>query len=235
VKKLLPIPPGMQDYNYDLWSGIEYSLDVTKPAGQRVVELKLDGQPIAMDQVVRVALNNYRATGKFPNAPKLFQSTIEVRQLITDWIIARGTISPSDVFVQNYRLLPPINTWLPSAAGYPVSSEDYADLLWTAYSGNPDNYLFFPGYPGVPGATLNRQEALYLMVAKAMPQPLPFVPDRSILKGYTDTFMVLGWAKDAMAFSIQAGIYTPVDNNLLPDQVATNADVLGFVREVLFP
>ncbi len=57
----------VRDYNYDLWSGIEYKLDVTKPVGQRVVELKLNGEPLAMDQLVRVALNNYRATGKFPD------------------------------------------------------------------------------------------------------------------------------------------------------------------------
>ena len=60
----------VRDYNYDLWSGIDYKLDVTKPVGQRVVELGLNGKPLAMDQEVRVALNNYRATGKFPTAPK---------------------------------------------------------------------------------------------------------------------------------------------------------------------
>ncbi len=234
VKKLLPIPPGMQDYNYDLWSGIEYSIDVTKPVGQRVVELKLDGEPIAMDQVVRVALNNYRATGKFPNAPKLYQSTTEVRQLITDWIMARGTISPSDVFVQNYRLLPPINTWLPSAAGNPVSPADYAGLLWTAFGGNEQDYIF-PGLPGTPGDDLNRQEAFYLLVDKALPHPLVPVPNRSILKGYKDTFMVLGWAKDPMAYTIQTGIYVPLDNYLLPNQVMTNADVLSLVHDLLYP
>jgi hypothetical protein len=69
-----------------------------------VVELNLNGQPLAMDQLVRVALNNYRATGKFPTAPKLYQSTVEVRELITNWIVARGTISPSDVFVQNFAV-----------------------------------------------------------------------------------------------------------------------------------
>ncbi len=225
----------VRDYNYDLWSGIEYELDVTKPVGQRVVELKLDGQPLAMDQLVRVALNNYRATGKFPTALKLYQSTTEVRELITNWLMARGTISPSDVFVQNFTLLPPVNTWLPSAAGNPVTISDYAGLLSTAYGGNQADYSTFPGYPGVPGNDLNRQEALYLMVEKAMPLPLPLVPDRSILKGYTDTFMVLGWAKDAMAFAIQAGIYLPADNLLLPNQLATNADALGLVREALYP
>jgi 2',3'-cyclic-nucleotide 2'-phosphodiesterase/3'-nucleotidase len=73
----------VRDYNYDLWSGIDYKLDVTKPVGQRVVSLRLNGQPLAMDQVVRVALNNYRATGKFPTAPKLYQRRSRA-QLITD-------------------------------------------------------------------------------------------------------------------------------------------------------
>jgi len=54
----------VRDYNYDLWSGIEYKLDVTKPIGQRVVELMLNGEPLAMDQTITVALNNYRATNK---------------------------------------------------------------------------------------------------------------------------------------------------------------------------
>jgi 2',3'-cyclic-nucleotide 2'-phosphodiesterase/3'-nucleotidase len=129
----------VRDYNYDLWAGIEYRLDVTKPVGQRVVELKLNGEDLAMDQVVRVALNNYRATGKFPTATKLYQSTTEVRELITNWITARGTISPGDVFVQNYALLPPVNTWLSTTTGNPVTRTDYADLLWTAFGCSPDN------------------------------------------------------------------------------------------------
>ena len=107
----MTVNSAVRDYNYDLWSGIEYELDVTKPVGQRVVELKLNGEPLAMDQMVRVALNNYRATGKFPTATKLYQSTVEVRELVTNWIMERGTISPSDVYVHNFDLLPPVNTW----------------------------------------------------------------------------------------------------------------------------
>ncbi|MHB8818763.1 MAG: bifunctional metallophosphatase/5'-nucleotidase, partial [Bellilinea sp.] len=68
----------LRDYNYDLWSGIEYRIDVTKPVGSRVVELKLNGEYLDMEQSYRVALNNYRATGKFPAATILYQSTTEV-------------------------------------------------------------------------------------------------------------------------------------------------------------
>ncbi len=223
------------DYNYDLWSGIEYMIDVTKPVGQRVVELKLHGQPLAMDQVVRVALNNYRATGKFPTAPKVYQSTVEVRELVTNWIMAHSPVSPDDVFVQNYKLLPPANTWQSTTTGNTVTSADYADLLWTAFGGSRDDYLFFPGSPGVPGRSLNRQEALYLLSDKGMANLKDIAPDRSVLKGYSDTNRVKGWAKDAMAYAIQAGILMPDGKTLSADKEATNAEALAWVREARYP
>ncbi len=225
----------VRDYNYDLWSGIEYKLDVTKPVGQRVVELNLNGEPLAMDQVVRVALNNYRATGKFPTAPKIYQSTVEVRELITNWIMERGTISPSDVFVQNFTLLPPVNTWLSTTTANPITLSDNADLLWTAFDSDRDNYMEFSGVNGVPGKSLNRGEFFYLLGGKAMADLQDIVIDRSVLKGYKDVNRVLGWEKDALAYVIQAGIFLPMDNKILPTQVVTNAEALAWVREARYP
>jgi 2',3'-cyclic-nucleotide 2'-phosphodiesterase/3'-nucleotidase len=226
----------VRDYNYDLWSGIEYKLDVTKPVGQRVVELKLNGQPLAMDQVVRVALNNYRATGKFPTAPKLYQSTVEVRELITQWIMAQEeAISPSDVFVQNFKLLPPANTWLSTTAANPVTRSDYADLLWTAFDGYRDDYLTVPGDKGNPDTTLNREEALYLLGNRAMADLHDLGTDMSVLKPYTDKDTLSNWAKGSTAYAIEAWIFTPVGNQLFPKQTVTNAETLTWVREARFP
>ena len=225
----------VRDYNYDLWSGIEYKLDVTKPVGQRVVELKLNGESLAMDRVVRVALNNYRATGKFPTAPKLYQSTVEVRELITNWIMDRGTIAPSDVFVQNFTLLPPPNTWLSTTAAAPITFSDNAALLWTAFDGNQVDYLEFPGYQGVPGKSLNRGEFFYLLGGKAMANLQDIEADRFVLNDYQDVNRVLGWQKDALAYLIQAGIFVPLDNTILPTQVVTNAEALAWVREARYP
>lgn len=222
--------PAVRDYNYDLWSGIEYKLDVTKPVGQRVVELKLYGEPLAMDQIVRVALNNYRATGRFPNAPKLYQSTVEVRELITNWIMERGTIAPSDVFVQNFTLLPPVNTWLSSTAAMPVSRSDYADLLWTAFEGNRDGYLKIPSDKGNLYTILNREGALFLLVNKAMADLHEFTTDMTVLNPYTDKKDLSNWAKGSTAYAIQAWIFTPVDNQILPKQLVTNSEVLSWVR-----
>jgi len=225
----------VRDYNYDLWSGIEYKLDVTKPVGQRVVELKLNGAPLAMDQVVRVALNNYRATGKFPAAPKLYQSTTEVRELITNWIMDRGTISPSDVFVQNFTLLPPVNTWLSAMTTQPVTRSDYADLLWTAFDKNRDYYLRLPSDGRTPGVDVNREGGLFLLGNKAMEGLWDIAPDLSVLKPYADKNQLSNWAKASTAYAIQAWIFVPEGNQLLPKQILTNAEALAWIREALYP
>jgi 2',3'-cyclic-nucleotide 2'-phosphodiesterase/3'-nucleotidase len=223
----------VRDYNYDLWTGIEYKLDVTKPVGQRVVELKLNGEPLAMDQVVRVALNNYRATGKFPAAAKLYQSTTEVRELITNWIMDRGAISPSDVFVENWSLVPPIELWRFPAEN--VSRSDYADLLWSAFDRVPEDYLRVPSDKRAPGADVSREGGLFLLSNVAMEFLRDVDVDMSVLDVYSDLGDLAKWAKGAVAYAIQAGIFTPGGDMLFSDQLVSNGEALAWVREARYP
>ena len=60
--------PKVQHYNYDVWSGIDYTFDIHQPMGQRVVKVEKDGQPLEMTATYEVAMNNYRAggAGNFP-------------------------------------------------------------------------------------------------------------------------------------------------------------------------
>lgn len=55
--------PKLQLYNYDLYSGIDYTFDLHRPVGQRVVQLDYHGQAVQPDQVLTVALNQYRGNG----------------------------------------------------------------------------------------------------------------------------------------------------------------------------
>jgi 2',3'-cyclic-nucleotide 2'-phosphodiesterase (5'-nucleotidase family) len=224
----------VRDYNYDLWSGIEYELDVTKPVGQRVVELKLNGKPLAMDQKVRVALNNYRATGKFPMATKLYQSTTEVRELVTNWITANSPISPSDVYVHNFDLLPPVNTWLSSTASQSVTRSDNAQLLWTAFGRTPDAYVV-PIGDNKKAPTINRENEFYLLSNVALAGLHDVTTDWKLLKQYSDWDLGSGWARESTAFAIQTGIFMPTGNKILPQQTVTNAEALAWVREARYP
>ncbi|ENH97708.1 2',3'-cyclic-nucleotide 2'-phosphodiesterase [Gracilibacillus halophilus YIM-C55.5] len=55
--------PKPQHYNYDMWEGIEYTINVSKPVGQRVVQLDYNERPMDMEEEFAVVMNHYRASG----------------------------------------------------------------------------------------------------------------------------------------------------------------------------
>ena len=56
------INPKVEHYNYDFFAGLSYTFDLTKPVGERVVEILKDGQPLG-DKKYTLAMSDYRATG----------------------------------------------------------------------------------------------------------------------------------------------------------------------------
>lgn len=54
---------GMPGFAFDAASGVEYTVDLTKPPGARIVGLSFAGAPLAPDRKLRVAVNAYRANG----------------------------------------------------------------------------------------------------------------------------------------------------------------------------
>ena len=84
-------------YNFDVAQGVTYDIDLTKPVGQRIQNLKFKGQPLSPTQKLRVVTNNYRVNGgggyeMFKNAPVVYRSSEEVRELIIDWVEKHRTI-----------------------------------------------------------------------------------------------------------------------------------------------
>ncbi|MEV0158298.1 5'-nucleotidase C-terminal domain-containing protein [Micromonospora sp. NPDC050686] len=103
--------PSVPDYNYDVFSGVAYDIDISKPVGQRITRLVLAGTdtPVAADAQFVVAVNNYRRSGggNFPGIVKtqVYNEQQEIRQLLIDWAQAKGVIDPADFFVPNWRLV----------------------------------------------------------------------------------------------------------------------------------
>ncbi len=97
-------------YNYDVIDGVKYQIDVTKPKGDRVVNLTMmDGTPVKMDQKFIVATNNYRAGGsgglaELKSAKVVVDSPFENRQILMDYITSKGTINP--VADNNWKIAP---------------------------------------------------------------------------------------------------------------------------------
>ncbi|KGP84576.1 MULTISPECIES: bifunctional metallophosphatase/5'-nucleotidase [unclassified Paenibacillus] len=83
--------PKPQHYNYDMWAGIEYELDISKPAGSRVVKLEREGIPVAMDATYSVVMNSYRAAGggdyaMYPGKKVLHEGATDMAALVEDYI-----------------------------------------------------------------------------------------------------------------------------------------------------
>jgi 2',3'-cyclic-nucleotide 2'-phosphodiesterase/3'-nucleotidase len=84
-------------YNFDVAEGVTYDIDITKPFGQRILNLKFRGRPLSMTQKLRVVTNNYRVNGgggftSYKDAPVVYRSSEEVRELIIDWVERNKTV-----------------------------------------------------------------------------------------------------------------------------------------------
>jgi 2',3'-cyclic-nucleotide 2'-phosphodiesterase / 3'-nucleotidase len=96
-------------YNFDLAEGVTYELDISKPIGQRIQNLRFRGQPLAPTRKLRLATNNYRVNGgggydMYKNAPVVYRSSEEIRELIIDWVEKHKTVPTTPT--NNWRLVP---------------------------------------------------------------------------------------------------------------------------------
>jgi len=100
--------PRLPSYNADCAEGVNYVVDLTQPAGQRIRDLTYKGQPLAPDQKVRVATNNYRYAGGgnygLKGLPILYRSGMEIRDLMIEYVQRAGTI-PSEAD-NNWKIVP---------------------------------------------------------------------------------------------------------------------------------
>ena len=52
--------PNIRGYNYDMFSGVKYDIDISKPAGERIKNLTLNGDSIVDTDTYKLSINNYR-------------------------------------------------------------------------------------------------------------------------------------------------------------------------------
>jgi 2',3'-cyclic-nucleotide 2'-phosphodiesterase/3'-nucleotidase len=102
--------PNARDYNWDLYSGIDYTIDLTRPPLSRVTRLKLNGADVTDTQLLRIAVNNYRAGGggypAFAGSRILWKSADGVRDFLAAYVAAHPGLDPAAVNVCNFTLVP---------------------------------------------------------------------------------------------------------------------------------
>jgi len=98
----------VRGYNYDMFSGLNYEIDLSKPSGSRIVNLTYKGAPVDDNRIYKLALNNYRfgtllSLNLITNADKYYDSTTiygdagRVRDLIVKYVQEnlKGTLAPT--------------------------------------------------------------------------------------------------------------------------------------------
>lgn len=102
------IQPKPQHYNYDMWEGIDYILDITKPIGQRVTKLYFKNAVLDLDATFDVVMNNYRAGGggdymMFKGKPVVKDIPMDMTELIANYISERKEIQAT--VNQNWKVI----------------------------------------------------------------------------------------------------------------------------------
>lgn len=87
----------IRGYNYDMFSGLTYEINLSKEPGNRIENVKINGRPLEKDKVYKLAVNNYRfgtllGLGLVKNDDKYFDSYEEmqddgrIRSLIVKYV-----------------------------------------------------------------------------------------------------------------------------------------------------
>lgn len=94
------LKPKPQLYNYDMYEGITYTLDIRQPVGQRVTQLLYHGQPVVAEGTYEVTMNSYRAAGggnfaMFSPAKIVRENQKDMTELIADYLQEHPEITAS--------------------------------------------------------------------------------------------------------------------------------------------
>ena len=105
------VDPKIPGYNYDIVAGVDYTIDLSKPIGDRITTLTYEGRAVASSDSFTMALNNYRQGGgggfaMLQGAPVVYDRQAEIRDLLIDEVRRKGTLVPSDYFHPNWRIIP---------------------------------------------------------------------------------------------------------------------------------
>jgi 2',3'-cyclic-nucleotide 2'-phosphodiesterase/3'-nucleotidase len=99
----------VQGFNYDMAEGVDYEVDLTRPEGDRIRNLRWQGRPLEPQQKLRIAINNYRAAGSagyamFRGAKIVWRSQEEIRDMMVRYYTAHKSLPAEPT--HNWQVVP---------------------------------------------------------------------------------------------------------------------------------
>ncbi|MDR0300277.1 MAG: bifunctional metallophosphatase/5'-nucleotidase [Streptococcaceae bacterium] len=85
------VNPKPQYYNYDMYEGIDYTINVSNSFGSKITRLKFEGKPVQPDDKLDIVVNQYRAVGggnypMFEASKIISEITVDMTELISEYL-----------------------------------------------------------------------------------------------------------------------------------------------------
>ena len=91
--------PEYPGYLYDMFAGVDYEIDLSKPKGERIQNVMFQGQPLADDQLLTLAVNNYRYSSALKSqglveGKRDWESSNSIRDMIVAYFAEHSPVEP---------------------------------------------------------------------------------------------------------------------------------------------
>ncbi len=92
--------PDKPGYLYDMFAGVNYEINLSMPAGERIENVTFKGEPLKDDQVIKLAINNYRYSSgiKAQNlaaGKRDWESSNSIRDMIVAYFGENSPVEPT--------------------------------------------------------------------------------------------------------------------------------------------
>ncbi|MBQ1490870.1 MAG: 5'-nucleotidase C-terminal domain-containing protein [Blautia sp.] len=92
--------PEYPGYLYDMFAGVDYEINLSKPKGERIENVMFKGEPLQDDQILKLAVNNYRYSSaiKSQNLAEgnhTWESSNSIRDMIVDYFAENSPVEPT--------------------------------------------------------------------------------------------------------------------------------------------
>ncbi len=131
--------PEYPGYLYDMFAGVDYEIDLSKPKGERIQNVLFKGEPLEDDQQLTLAVNNYRYSSALKSAglvagKREWESSNSIRDMLVAYISEQGTITPKvdnnwKIVGVDLQLDNPVRTELIDLVNAGLLEPPYADSL----------------------------------------------------------------------------------------------------------
>ncbi|MHB9295952.1 2',3'-cyclic-nucleotide 2'-phosphodiesterase / 3'-nucleotidase [Pillotina sp. SPG140] len=86
-------------YRYDMFAGVDYEIDLSKPSGERIINVQYEGKPLEDEQKLILAVNNYRYSSglkafNLVSGTRNWESPNSIRDMLVAYIKEKGTLTP---------------------------------------------------------------------------------------------------------------------------------------------